>query len=93
MSFLWLAQLGDDVEGEWGKEEQRDKKRVREGGKAYSNPVLGPFLPWPYVNRGGVDVWYMTGYELFRESSGVAWTTYLASPVGTVILAVCNQTP
>ena len=67
---------------------------IREEGLSPSPPPPPP-PPW----SGGGDLLGTVGVEpgvnhvLFSESSGVAWTTHLASPMGIVILAVCDQTP
>jgi len=39
-----------------GKERRRRQKGGGRGGKAYADLVLGPYLPWPCINRGGGDV-------------------------------------
>ena len=42
---------------------------------------------------GTVGVAPSVDHVLFCESSGMAWTTFLVSRVGTVILTACDQTP
>jgi len=65
-----------------------------------------PAPPPPSWGKGGGGGWGGWGtllrtvgvapgvdHVLFSESSGTAWTTRLASPMGTVFLAASDQTP